>query len=178
MNNFLSFTIFYLMAFNSYAVDIVKIKLLEVTVPSHMDDHCKFGLATPDFELVFRVKCNGGETIDRAEFVLPANKSNIPVTHKIKNVEIAMTRQDIEYCHKFGGYIFIEEDELIGTDLYLYTNLNDIFFSQNLKLKTNSNLVYVMEEGSGEADKTFFGLGRYKPFSAKVDFKSVVKDEG
>jgi hypothetical protein len=177
----LGLLILMLSSFNSYAgYEVIKIKLLNMTIPAEIDDHGKFGLATPDFELSFRFSC-GGHIFNNIRFDLPSNNTKMAITHKVKSINIVLKPSEMRECLRSGtSMIEIEEEELIGSDNYLRMAVDEILFERELvdsPLKIGSTIIKTMREGGGEADSTFLGLGKRKNFSAQVEFKSVWIEE-
>ncbi len=183
----LGLLILMLSSFNSYAgYEVIKIKLLNMTIPAEIDDHGKFGLATPDFELVFRLKCGGGlftrsYTVDSTYFSLESNPTKKSIKRKIDGVELEIKPNSYKACLRDGSpQLQIEEVELIGTDNYLRLGLREILFEREYvdsPFKMNSTVIKTMKDGDGEADWSVVGIGPYRYFLAQVEFKSVWIEE-
>ena len=109
------------------------VELVEITLPPNLDDHGKFGLASPNFEFIF--KLNVGEFDYEKEFVVPANKSKLMVTHKLSGIKFYVSgaaAKTAELYYPFMNYT-IEEEEWIGTDNIFEGNLHSAFFDDEFK---------------------------------------------
>jgi hypothetical protein len=116
-------------ATNIRSVDSIEIKLLSMEIPARMDDHGKFGLATPDFEINIQLRCRSllnDFVKKKVSFVIPENKTNSTVLYKYTTNELSfeLDHYEVQDCLDNLMEIKISEDELIGNDLYA----SDIYF--------------------------------------------------
>ncbi len=156
----------------------IKFDLLEVTVPAHMDDHGKFGIATPDFELSFQVVCSianfESNVYLRKSFTLPANKTDKAITHQIKNVSLKLDPEHLEICSRRDLItISLEEREFFGTDDYATKSIKNLLFGRDSAFLPNSSYEFTFgEKDLGEARWSVLGMGSYGKFKVKARMTS------
>lgn len=134
-----------------------------------MDDHGKFGLATPEFEMTLGFYCGNGafsRYTKYRNFTLPANKTDKPIRHKLKGIKLTISPHYVQECKDMElSTVTLEEREFAGSDTYAEKEIKGLLYSKNSPLKPNgSHIITFGQNQRGEADWTFAGFGNYKPF--------------